>query len=64
MAGVKISQLPWNAPLTGTEIVPVVQGINNVKMLVADLVGVQQIDGGAPDTVYTNVSQLIDAGGP
>lgn len=54
MAGVKISQLPWNSALVGTEIVPIVQNGNNVKILLSDLFdSVKEIDCGTPSSTHS-----------
>ena len=36
-SGKKISELPWNAPLTGSEFLPIVQNGNNVRVLASTL---------------------------
>ncbi len=43
-SGKKISELPWNAPIVGSEFLTMVQNGDNVRILASDLVSAQ-VDG-------------------
>lgn len=64
-SGKKVSELPWNAPLVGTEFIPMVQNGLNVKVLATDLAAVP-VDGLSTVTnnVPLNASSFVLVGTP